>query len=81
MREWLKKIRKEKRYPPKEIAEECGITRNYFDLIEAGKRNPSVALAKRLGEFLGFDWTWFFNPPAEVILDAKSVDAGIIQHK
>ncbi len=60
MREWLKQLRKEKRYAPKVIAEKCGITRNYYDLIETGKRNPSVVLAQKIATLLEFDWTLFF---------------------
>lgn len=30
-------------------------------MIERGKRNPSVKVAKSIAETLKFDWTIFFN--------------------
>lgn len=37
------------------------ITRNGIALIETGRSNPSVSSAKAIGEYLGFDWTLFFE--------------------
>lgn len=37
------------------------ITRNGIALIETGKSNPSVKIAKAIGEYLGFNWTLFFE--------------------
>lgn len=81
LREWLKRIRKEMRYAPKEIAEKCDITRNYYDLIETGKRNPSVSVAQKIADLLNFDWTWFFNPPGDAVTNANTVNIEILQHK
>ncbi|RDY70362.1 XRE family transcriptional regulator, partial [Halobacillus trueperi] len=37
-----------------------GIDRSYYSKIEAGI-TPSVKVAKRLGDVLGFSWTVFFE--------------------
>lgn len=75
LREWLKLKRKEQRYSPKSIAEYCDITRNYYDLLESGKRNPSVAVAQKIATLLDFDWTLFFKSDSNISLpvEAKEV--------
>ncbi len=39
----------------------AGITRQHYNLIEAGKRRPSVEVAKAIAVVLGFDWTRFYT--------------------
>ena len=37
------------------------ISRNGIALIETGRSKPSVISAKAIGDYLGFDWTLFFE--------------------
>ena len=60
MREWLIAIRNEKRYTQKAVSEAAGISQPSYCNIENGERNPGVATAKKIAQFLGFDWTKFF---------------------
>ena len=61
MRDWLKKVRKEKGLTQEDCAKLCGITRQYYNQIETGARGLRVSTAKRLAEALGVDWTKFFE--------------------
>ncbi len=57
----LKDIRTEKGLTQQELADECDVNRTTITNIEGGIINPSVKLAKKLGEILGVDWTIFFS--------------------
>lgn len=59
MRQWLVEYRGS--HPQEEVAENCNIHRGYYSLIELGLRTPSVSVAKRIANYLGFDWTIFFD--------------------
>jgi len=59
IRKWLHEARRDA--TQEEIARLVGITRQYYGMIENGIRRPSVAVAKKIGAVLGFDWTNFFN--------------------
>jgi len=43
------------------LAKQVGISRTMIIEIENGKANPSVDVAKRIADVLGFDWTLFFE--------------------
>lgn len=60
-REWLELIRKKKQKTHKHVADACGIKRQYYGMIENGVSNPSVEVAKKIANFLGFKWTLFFE--------------------
>lgn len=60
MREWLIKMRVANNKSQNELAESCNITNSYYCMIESGKRNPSIKVAKLIAEKLNFDWTIFF---------------------
>lgn len=45
----------------RELSEKINVHESYIGKLENGLRNPSVRIAKKLGEVLGFDWTKFFN--------------------
>lgn len=60
-REWLVKLRDNKRKTHEEVADLCLISRQYYSMIENGTRNPSVEVAKKIGEVLGFNWVIFFE--------------------
>lgn len=44
-----------------EIAEATGITRPAYTMIEAGSRNPSVTMARKIGTIMNLDWTIFLK--------------------
>ena len=61
MRNWLIELRKEKGVSQQQIATDCGISRQYYGLIEQGERNVPVKTAKKLATVLNFDWQKFFE--------------------
>lgn len=58
----LTKKRTKLGYTHQEVADllGTGITRQYYGMIEKGERRPSVNVAKKLGELLEINWTYFF---------------------
>ena len=64
MRGWLIEIREKKGFTQEQIATRCGISRQYYGMIESGARNASVVVAKRLGFVLEIDWQRFFDGEA-----------------
>ena len=60
MREWLIKIRIENKKSQNELAKLCNITDSFYCMIENGKRNPSIKVAKLIAKNLNFEWTNFF---------------------
>jgi putative transcriptional regulator len=50
-RDWMKKIRDEKKLSCREIAELFGISHQHYNDIENGNRNPSVDLSIKMAEF------------------------------
>lgn len=61
MRKWLGELRKKEGLTLFELGELVGISEAYLSMVESGKRNPSVDVAKRLGTVLEFDWTRIFE--------------------
>ncbi|GAB7387421.1 helix-turn-helix transcriptional regulator [Bacillaceae bacterium] len=60
-REWLADLRKKAKMTHQSVAKAVGISRQYYGFIENGDRDPSVTVAKKLGNLLGFDWTIFYE--------------------
>ncbi len=60
-REWLIQKRKEKELDQKHISELLGVTQQFYNFIENGKRRPSPEIAQKIGKILGIDWTVFYN--------------------
>lgn len=44
-----------------ELANKVGVTRQAISLFELKVNKPSVAIAKKIGEVLHFDWTQFYE--------------------
>ena len=44
----LKIYRKDKNLTQSELAEQVGVTKDYISMIERGKKNPGIFLAKRI---------------------------------
>lgn len=61
MRAFLKEARKKKNLTQRDVAKAAGMNRVVYCEIENGKRNPSVKLAKKLGQILDVDWSEFYE--------------------
>lgn len=61
MREWLKTIRVGKKLTQAEVATRAGITPEFYSMIESGVRTPSVVVAQKIADVLGFYWARFFE--------------------
>lgn len=62
---WLIAIREEKGLVQKNVSEKVGITQPSYCKIEKGKIKPSVYVAKKIADVLGFDWTRFYDENEE----------------
>ncbi|BBI32009.1 helix-turn-helix transcriptional regulator [Cohnella abietis] len=60
-REWLERLRKEKKMTHEQVANRAKITRQYYGMIASGERDPRVEVAKKIGNTLDFNWTLFFD--------------------
>ncbi len=58
---WLQEKRSKKGLTQKEVAKKVGINRASLSKLENGNTNPSVRLAKMLGDVLDFEWTRFYE--------------------
>lgn len=61
LRKWLKELRDNNNLSQYEMAKKIGITSQFYNFIENGKRRPSIETAKKIAEILNFDWTLFFE--------------------
>lgn len=60
-RSWLKNLRREHGVEVSKIMDAVGISRQYYNMLEAGTRNPSVTVAQKIADILNFNWTLFFS--------------------
>lgn len=60
-REWLKAKRINANLSQKELSQKTNISQSHYSGIENGKENPSITVAKRISEVLGFNWILFFD--------------------
>lgn len=65
MRKWLKQIRNTKCLSQEQVAEQVGISQQFYSFIENGERTPSVETAQAIANVLGFPWTRFFEAEQE----------------
>ena len=61
MRLWLKREREMKSFTQQSVANNVGVERQYYGMIEKGERTPSPKVAKEIVELLALDWTLFFE--------------------
>lgn len=61
MKKWLIDYRDKNGLSQSELAVKVRVSREYISMIENGNRNPSVEVAKRIANALGFKWEYFFN--------------------
>nr|WP_077616856.1 helix-turn-helix transcriptional regulator [Caenibacillus caldisaponilyticus] len=57
---WLLNARKRKNFTHADVAKRINVKRQYYGMIENGKRTPSVNIAKKIADVLDVDWTLFF---------------------
>lgn len=57
----IKTQRKMRDLSQDKVASQLGISRQYYNSIENGRRTPSVELAKKIAVLLGAEWTIFFD--------------------
>lgn len=57
----LRAIRHEHKLTEATVSSRAGISQQYYNLIENGKRRPSVEVAKKIASVLGFPWTRFYE--------------------
>ncbi|UFJ41415.1 helix-turn-helix domain-containing protein [Brevibacillus humidisoli] len=62
---WLEALRLKEGMTQAEVAKRSGIDRTYYTKIERGKV-PSVRVAMRIANVLGFEWTLFFELSCDV---------------
>lgn len=60
-REWMKKLRKEKKLTIKGIAPLLDISWQHYSDIENGRRNPSMDLSYQMSQFFGINIEQFFQ--------------------
>lgn len=57
----LKEVRESAGKSQEDIAIEVGLSRAGYANIEAGKRRPSVPVAKKIAAVLNLNWTLFYD--------------------
>jgi putative transcriptional regulator len=63
-REWLKKLRKDKKIKTREIAHTLGVSFQHYNDIENGRRNPSIELSLEIARY--------FDVPVEQFLEDRT---------
>lgn len=61
MREWLKEKRLAKGLTLHELSVQVGVSWQSISYYENGTRRPTPEVAMKIGAFLGFPWTRFFE--------------------
>jgi len=56
----INKILENKNLTKYRLAKELNINESYINKVFNGKRKPSPNIAKKIGDYLGFDWELFF---------------------
>lgn len=64
-RDWL--VNRRGHLTQEDVARLAGIARSTYALIEKGKRDPSVRIAKKIAKAMKFDWAVFFGEKSNVL--------------
>jgi putative transcriptional regulator len=64
-RDWL--VNRRGHLTQEDVARLAGIARSTYALIETGKRDPSVRLAKKIAKALKFEWAVFFGDKIPIL--------------
>lgn len=77
MRQWLVETRKAAGKSQQKVADEAGISQSYYAGLETGIRGSRInpAIARKLAAVLDFDWTWFYEEPADRSVPVEAADA------
>lgn len=67
MRDWLIAARKKKGVSQKTVSKYACIKQPTYCEYEHGISTPTPAIAKKVAEFLGFNWTHFYEEEGEHI--------------
>lgn len=62
-REHLIQARRQKGYTQEDMAKLVHISRVAYNRIERGKMNPSIPVAKKIGEVVGMEWPDLYDWP------------------
>lgn len=57
----LKELRRKNGVTQQQVADACDVNRATIAMIESGRNQPSVRLAKRLALYFNVEWTIFFD--------------------
>ena len=79
-RDWLIKIRKNKRLTQQQVASTSYIDRGFYAQIENGVRDPSITVAKKIALALSFNPAAFFSDLADPFYTALSNSYIIVAH-
>jgi transcriptional regulator with XRE-family HTH domain len=73
-RKWLIELRKAKSLTQLELARTVGVANSAINKYELGLRRPTIKIAVKLADVLGFDWHRFFEDElaSAVITDTAS---------
>ncbi len=68
MREYLKKLRKDKQLTQQNVADVLGISQNYYTYIENGERqkNLDLPIVMKLSELFGVSVEWIAEQEAAI---------------
>ena len=61
MRDWLRSAREAKGLSIISIANIVGVSRQFYSMVERGKRRPSPEKCKKIASVLDFEWTKFYE--------------------
>jgi len=67
-------VRKECKVTQTDLAEACGLTKNFISLIESGKREPSDRTVKDICRVLNVNETWLRTGEGEMFLPESRDD-------
>ena len=45
----------------KDMADQLGVSKEYYNMIENDRKTPSVTIAKEISKILEIDWTTFYD--------------------
>jgi len=65
--EMMKQAMLERKWSQNELAKRCGVERTTITKICTGVNQPSIKLARKIGEILEIEWSLFFIPYEEAI--------------